>query len=291
LVEPAGDCRDGEITGAFPFGWLPRDAEEVAGSWRRQFLRVDVEGESVRIQARLDKNAFAGVVGDQGDVAGGWPLVDDVLIAGSVRGPVTYFFEDQLRSRDELHHQATTFHVSVVGGVLVDRGHQWSEPAVIATGLAASEDLNPDWQERFVEICHGMGIGTVVRLRAGLWQVLTLRAGGGNRVRVLSSDPCSITRDVDHRCVMLPAPEVGQYCHMRGGPWTSRSMSAAAAWKSHRTQIGAPVGCDTCEGKRYMLQGEVFEKGGPIDVVTSPVPTRWLMPHEDPIVMDGDDDV
>ena len=100
---------------------------------------------------------------------------------------------------------------------------------------------------------------------------------------MVSSDPCSITRDVEHRCPMQPAPDTGQYCHMRGGPWTSKSIHAAPHGRHSRRQIVIAVGCDTCDGTRYLLQGQVVEGGGPISLVDNPVPNRWLAPIEEPI--------
>lgn len=297
LREPMPDSREGEISVAYPFGWTPRGSDEVAESWRRQCVLIEVDGTPVRIQARLPVDGYAGVRGDQGDPdhAGGWPLAGDVLIAGSVRGPATYFVTEQLASRDELAHQATTFLVRARGAILVDRGHQWSEPAVIATARTPiegnmDEDVDGTWQARFLGICHQLGIETVVRVRDGKWQVLILCAGNGSEVRLVSSDPCSITRDVEHRCPLLPSPEAGQYCRMRGGPWTSSSIHAAAAWKNHRRQIGAAVGCDTCEGTRYMFQGQVHEGGGPVSVVDTSVPTRWLTPGEARIAIGDESD-
>lgn len=301
LLESAPDARGGEITGAYPFGWSPRDSAVVAESWRFQCAIIDVDGIPVRIQARLPVDGYGGIRGDQADraAAEGWPLAGDLLIAGTVRGPAAYFVTEQLASRDGLAHQARTFLVRAREAVLVDRGHQWSEPAVVATGPAAAAITNDDtdadrdgrWQVTFLGSCHRLGIDTVVRVRDGEWQVLTLRAGNGSEVRVLSSDPCSMTRDVEHRCPMLPAPRPGEYCHMRGGPWTSSSIHAAAAWKDHRRQIGAAVGCDTCEGRRYLFQGRVRDGGGPVSIVDQPVPTRWLTPHEERIVMADEHEV
>lgn len=286
LREPLVGSRDGEIRGRFPVGWIARDQEVIDESWRRQFVCVTVDGCDVRIQARLPKDdAYAGVRGDQGEAP--WPLAGDLLIAGALRGPAPHFLGDEINARDQLVDQATTFHIAVRGAILVDRDHQWSEPAVIATGAATSEKTDGAWQSRFLELCHGFGIDTVVRVRDGAWQVLTLRAGKGAEVRVLTSDPCSVTRDVDRRCVLLPAPEAGQYCHMRGGPWTSSSIHSAGGWRDHRDQIGAAIGCDTCEGKRYLLQGQVKKGGGPVSVVPVPRLNRWLAPLDEDVVGEG----
>jgi hypothetical protein len=77
---------------------------------------------------------------------------------------------------------------------------------------------------------------------------------------------------------MQLAPSVGEYCHMRGGPWTSSSIHAAAGWRDQRNRFVAAIGCDTCEGTRHQFQGKILSSGGPITIAHTPAPTRWLAP-------------
>lgn len=140
-----------------------------------------------------------------------------------------------------------------------------------------------------MDSCRRTGIDTIVRVRDGRWEVLTLASGAGNEVRVLSSDRCSITRDVERRCPMLREPLAGQHCHMHGGPWTSSSMTAAAAWKDHQQRLVAATGCDTCRGETYVLQGKFLRGGGPIALFPVPEPTRWLVADTRPLVMKADE--
>lgn len=271
---------DRALTSPLPYGWREREADTITQSWRRQVLLVRIGRTTVRIQARLDEDARGGVRGAQTESA--WPFAGDMLVAGSARGPIPYLAEELLSGRDALRRQAETYGVRTASADLVDRGHAWVEPAAIATGLTLARTESSDWPERFQSACHRLGIGTVVRIRDGQWQVLALEGPQGREARVVSSDPCSVTRDVDRRCVLLPAPEVGEYCRMHGGPWVRRSIEAALAWRLHRGRLVASVGCDTCEGSRYVFQGVVREGGGAIGLVDLPVPTRWLAPEPEP---------
>jgi hypothetical protein len=277
-VEPHGG-KEGAVVGRLPRRWAPRSADSVAQSWRRQVLLVRVGGTTVRIQARLDEDAYGGVRGDQGEHP--WPFAGDVLVAGSARGPIAYLAGELHTGRDALRSQAETYLVRTAPADLVDRGHAWTEPAVIATGRSSASPIRPDWPERFLEACGRLGIDTVVRIRDGQWEVLSLAGGDVDDARVVSSDPCSVTRDVDRRCVLLRAPEKGEYCRMRGGPWVRRSIEASLAWKHHRAQLVGPLGCDTCDGVRYLFQDQVREGGGPIGLVELAVPTRWLVAVEE----------
>lgn len=278
-VEPY-DGHDRAVTSPLPYGWRPRAADSVAQSWRRQVLLVRVGRTIVRIQARLDEDACGGVRGDQAESP--WPLAEDVLIAGSACGPIPYLAAELQHGRDALRRHAETYGVRTASAALVDRAHEWGEPAAIATGRTSTGTVLFDWPDRFLSACHLLGIDTVVRVRDGQWQVLELHGRSAGDARVLTADPCSVTREVDQRCVLLPAPEVGEYCRMRGGPWVRRSIEASLAWQLHRARLLDAVGCDTCSGVRYEHQGQVRERGGPIGLVDLPVPTRWLVAVSEP---------
>ena len=54
-----------ELSGSIARGWLPRPAVDVASSWLRQITMVRFGQAQLRLQARLEEPAFAGVQGDQ----------------------------------------------------------------------------------------------------------------------------------------------------------------------------------------------------------------------------------
>lgn len=269
--------RDGpQLTGESASGWTQRPEQEVDSSWLRQISLIDVDGTVVRLQACLDEPAFAGVAGNQGTLdPTDWPLAAPIIVIGAVRGPAAILLDEAIAHRDALAERLETHGVGVVRARTVDRIHAWTEPALIAVPGHPDGSRVPDWQERALEHALALGVTTVVRIINGAWQVLRVLPESA-RFSVIASAPCSITRDDEHRCPMQAAPEAGQYCSMRGGPWTSRSISAAADWLDHRDRLVAATRCDTCEGVRYQLAGRIHARGGPVSLVTVAMPTRWL---------------
>jgi hypothetical protein len=72
--------------------------------------------------------------------------------------------------------------------------------------------------------------------------------------------------------------EPREICVMRGGPYGSRAIAAAADWAEERTRLIAALGCETCEQGRVFRFGperKVVSGGGPISVVGHPVVTRY----------------
>ena len=120
----------------------------------------------------------------------------------------------------------------------LDRRHEWTEPSVIALPGALLEQPHPDWQVMALDISRRLGLRTVVRITDGTWEVLSLGDAPPRRFAVVASAACSLTRDDEHRCPMQLAPQAGEYCSMRGGPWTSSSIHAAAGWRDQRNRCG-----------------------------------------------------
>jgi hypothetical protein len=240
------------------------------------------EGVKLRLQARLEVEGRGGVAGDQyaDRQVPAWPLLQPLLIIGAVSGPPVTYPSEAAASVADLASQLALSGVRAIPAATVDRGHAWAEPSVIATqGLLDGQPL-ADWQTRTLDIARQKGVTTVVRVQGGAWEVLALTHAVRPRVDVVTSAACSITRDVEHRCPMQQTPDAGQYCRMRGGPWTSASIHAATGWQHHRDLLVAAVGCDTCEGVRYLFQGRVFTGGGPIPLAPIAMPTRWLAADE-----------
>ena len=279
LVEPEPG-EPVEVSGTAARGWVPRPEGDVESSWLRQITVLRSGQQLLRLQASLEEPVFAGVQGDQRQERPGvqWPLSGELLIIGAVRGPTATFDQEATWSRDELTRQLVTYGMQALPATTFDRRHQWTEPSVIALPGAPQEQPRPDWQVMALDISRRLGIRTVVRITEGRWEVLTLGDVPPRRFAVVASAACSLTRDDEHRCPMQLTPGNGEYCSMRGGPWTSASIHAAAGWCDQRNRLVAAVGCDTCEGTRHQFQGKILNSGGPITIVNSPTPTRWLAP-------------
>jgi len=270
------------VSGAYPHGWRQRPAEQVDASWLRQVTLLQIAGVTVRLQACLDVPGMGAVLGDQRvhDGAQVWPFAAPLIVIGAVRGPAVVYPDEARASRDELLRQLVEFGVGAAPAWTVDRGHGWTEPSCVAFPAPDQEDPPRDWQTRALGIPRQMGIGTVVRIAEGSIEVLALGGLPSHRYSVVASAEVSVTRDVERRCPMTSAPDAGEYCPMRGGPWTSASIHAAVGWRDLRDRLVEAVGCDTCEGVRYLLQGQVRTGGGPISIVPTPMPTRWLAPDD-----------
>jgi len=279
LVEPEPG-EPVELSGTNARGWVPRPAADVASSWMRQITVMRSGQQLLRLQSSLEEPAFAGVQGDQQGQRPEmrWPLSGELLIIGAVRGPTATFDQEAIWSRDELTRQLTAYRMHALPATTLDRHHQWIEPSVIAMPDTLHEQPASDWQAMALDISRRLGIHTVVRITGGRWEVLTLSDAPSRRFAVVASAECSLTRDDERRCPMQLAPQAGEYCSMRGGPWTSSSIHAAAGWRDQRNRLVAAIGCDTCEGARHQFQGKILNSGGPITIAHTPAPTRWLAP-------------
>lgn len=264
-----------DVRGEYPPGTIPRPETQVASSWLRQISVLNEAGVRIRMQARLEQPARGGVTGDQfaDRPAPEWPLAEPLLILGVVPGPSVVYANEAAASQEELIRQLHLHNVPARAATTVDRSHLWAEPCVIAH--PNTEDPLGSWRETTMDIAVQMGIETIVDLTHGMWTVLTVTTSPTQQFTATTSVPASITQDVEHRCPMQTAPRQGEYCQMRGGPWTSASITAAGYWRDQRDLLVAALGCDTCEGKRYLFQGKVHTSGGPISIVPSPLPTRW----------------
>ena len=248
--------------------WAPREPASVAESWRRQVLLVDDRGVRLRLQAQLALEAFGAVAAHQ-PTTHPWPL-RELLIVGSVLGTVATLADEAERRRDDLRRHWFQYGVKTLPGQLAERASEWVEPATVTVGARRGFT---DWQSRVFARAREFAIERVVRVAEGRWEVLDLT---GAEPQVVSSDACTITREVDRRCPLLDSPDSGQYCHLVGGPWVSASIDAAGAWKQRWRALNEAVGCDTCKGERYMFQQKVVRGGGPIELTPTPGPTRWL---------------
>jgi len=248
--------------------WAPRDPVVVAESWRRQVLLVNDRGVRLRLQSQLALEAFGAVAAHQ-PTTDPWPL-REILIIGSVLGPVATLAEESQHRRDELRQHWYQYGVKSLPGDLAERASEWVEPATVAVG--ARRGIS-DWKQRVFDRAREFAIERVVRVAEGRWEVLDLTA---DAPIVISSDVCTLTRELDRRCPLLDAPKSGQYCQLVGGPWVSASIDAAAAWKKRWHALNEAIGCDTCEGERYQFQKRVVRRGGPIELTPTPGPTRWL---------------
>ncbi|MBK6763000.1 MAG: hypothetical protein IPG68_06880 [Micrococcales bacterium] len=118
----------------------------------------------------------------------------------------------------------------VVGAM--DAALRWTDQMVAADPAAAFEQARVTDQPYLVAWRVGPGQGTL--------DVMEVATG-----TVISSRPAALTRAV-LPCPLIPGAGCGQLCRLYGGPWVSRSITAAARWTANRSNRLGDVGCDTC---------------------------------------------
>jgi hypothetical protein len=58
---------------------------------------------------------------------------------------------------------------------------------------------------------------------------------------------------------MIPGSSCGDLCEQYGGPWVSRSITAATRWEVRRARTIRALGCDTCgDGAIKVFTKKVF---------------------------------
>jgi len=169
---------------------------------------------------------------------------------------------------DELHRVQRKWLASLAKlGVEASPGYaigairSWVEPVIFAAGLS---------NHNAKVIAGDCRLEYYLALREGTVEVLDRR---GN---VCGSGPLHAPGTTGV-CVM-PNTEPRDICVMRGGPYGSRAIAAAADWAEERTRLIAALGCETCEQGRVFRFGperNVFSGGGPISLVGHPIVTRY----------------
>lgn len=64
--------------------------------------------------------------------------------------------------------------------------------------------------------------------------------------RVVSRGEADLRRVVLRTCPLIPGSSCGDLCEQYGGPWVSRSITAATRWEARRARMIRALGCDTC---------------------------------------------
>jgi len=194
----------------------------------------------------------------------------DGYVISAVLGPVTTVWERALGDQQWLIEDFEHHWLRAAASWLVDVNRQWVEPAVFVDSLLHDVEVG-DFHSRFFDHCRRRGIPFAIRMAEANFAVISTTDS-----EVLSSKQCAVV-PVSGGCALNAGVDV---CTLHGGPWTSKSRSAAGAWFRNRSRLVQAFGCAVCSGERYVLGNEVFT-GNPIISITEPsVPTRWLTAAE-----------
>ena len=169
---------------------------------------------------------------------------------------------------DEIHRvqrkwvaALTKLGVHASPGYAIGAIRSWVEPVIFAAGL------NDQSAQVIAGDCR---LEYYAGLREGTVEVLDRRGNVCGRAPLRQPDTTGV-------CVM-PNTEPGEICVMRGGPYGSRAIAAAADWAEERTRLIAALGCGTCDQGRVCRFGgerKLFSGGGPISAVGHLVITRY----------------
>jgi hypothetical protein len=92
---------------------------------------------------------------------------------------------------------------------------------------------------------------------AGIVEVVDLADPVGRRV--VARGAADLRRADLRTCPLIPGSGCGDLCEQYGGPWVSRSITAATRWEARRARMIRALGCDTCgDGAIKVFAKEVF---------------------------------
>jgi hypothetical protein len=212
-------------------GLRPLPRAQVVASHLEQDVVFDLPGSP---GARL---RLSGTGADQGPAA--FPFTGPVAVVGTVP-PAARAAQGLGRElRQELQVRLDQAGVGWHEAVAVDQGRRWVEPVL----LVDCTDAAPvRWAARLSR----QPFLTVWRVRDGRPVLEVVDLPDRSEPRPVASGPAALGRVVHRPCPLLPAAGRADLCRMHGGPWISRSITAAARWEGKRSQLLAALGCDTC---------------------------------------------
>ena len=138
----------------------------------------------------------------------------------------------------------------------------WVEDTVVSLGLH---------EEDVLRIARSAGQPAVTAWRD---QFLTIIPTG------LADGLEEVTRRVvvearDRTCPMRVDDVADERCAMRGGPWTSGSIHAAAIWAEHRRLLLARLGCAACDDGARPTLGPLGSMRGPVELAEPVIASRY----------------
>jgi hypothetical protein len=226
------DHRDAAITGVPPTPWSdhgcpPPLTPDLLATYRKNVLRItdpdDIDDVLLEVRA-----------GNDGDVA----IPDMHVIPAWNPGGVPTSVGQNVAHREELECDV----LAVAGLFTVGAAHPptlaWAEEVLVVRGLT---------DEVAAQVAATHCQPALWRLGPGRMTVL-----GVADAAPLAEVEVSATRLERLGCVMPRSqPEPDEVCVRAGGPWTSRSIHAAAYWTRDRNDLLAVLGCDVCgHGRR-----------------------------------------
>ena len=173
------------------------------------------------------------------EASGAFPFTGAVAIVGTIP-PSSRAVQALGRSlRKELQAHLDSNGIGHWRAVAVDRGRRWLENALIV-------DYTDGEEVRFAARMYLQPFLTVWRSENGRSVLDVVELDRWPDEHVVATGYASLGR-VEHRpCPLIPGAGRADLCQMHGGPWISRSITAAARWEGKRSRMVTALGCDTC---------------------------------------------
>jgi hypothetical protein len=249
----------------------PRSRRQVIAGYLRQHVFQDLPGDPP-VRLRLGTATRTTPDADRSPVRSAFPFAGPVAIIGTTVPAASAAAATGVSIAAELVDFLAGRGIQSWPAMAVDRRREWIDPLVVAAATdlgqvtTAAEVL---WQP-FLSVwrpdpSHPWGVIEVVQLT------------GPRRETVVASGPAMLHQVAVRACPMIPGAGCGDLCTMYGGPWVSRSITAATRWEARRTRMIRALGCDTCgDGAIKLFAGQVLggkRQGIPIRPDTN-TPTR-----------------
>jgi hypothetical protein len=252
-----------------------RSRTQVIAGYLAQHLFLDLLGDPpVRLRLTAGTHPSASDTHDAGPLpaGAGFPFTAPVAIIGTTVPARAAAAATGMSISAELVDFLAGRGIETWTGIAVDRRREWIDPVVVAPATELGQVTTAAeviWQP-FLSVwrpdpSHRWGVVDVVEL------------GGPWRDAVVASAPAHLHRVEVRACPLIPDAGCGDLCTMHGGPWVSRSITAATRWEARRARMIRALGCDTCgDGAIKLFAGQVLggkRQGIPIRPDTS-TPTR-----------------
>ncbi len=217
---------------------LPR--EQVIASHLDQDVVFDFDG-APRVTVRLSAAEPDGAEGT-------FPFTGPVAIVGTVP-PASKAVEVLGRNlREELQAHLDDKGIGHERAVAVDRDRRWLEDALIV-------DYSNAAAVRFAAGLFLQPYLTVWRCEDGRSVLDVVDLARWPEEAVVATGHAALGRLAHRPCPLIPGAGSADLCKMHGGPYVSRSITAAARWERKRARMLSALGCDTCGDGAIKLFG------------------------------------
>lgn len=245
--------------------------ETLSESYRTNWIRFELEGAAYALIPVSDPISLEGQleIDPQGDSTSAkvWDATIGFVLTNSHPGGQVQFPAEeealQLALQSDIAAKGSIEQLEVFA---LHRRNRWVEFASLAKlDLDSANELARKWrQAAFLEVKRGyVQVHSVSpEVEAGSYPVRLVR---------LAAKPCPMREGLEQQYV----------CKLWGGPWVSKSMTAAYNWRAFQERSVALLGCGPCgDGSKPIAdyRGQAWTRGGPIGLHKLSVPSRHGRP-------------